>query len=77
MDPEYECITNPSIRESPNFEANKKLYANMVKKKGFFRSVWEKIKTAFVACKEKVVSWAKNPLLWVMVVGMGLGMLKA
>lgn len=76
VDPDYECITNPSIRNSPNFEANKQLYASMIKKKGFFKSIWEKIKAAFETCRAKVVSWAKNPVLWVAVIGMGLGILK-
>nr|UNY42015.1 MAG: polyprotein 2 [Picornavirales sp.] len=75
-DAEYECVSNPNVRDSPFFEANKQLFASKIKRRGFFATVWSSVKKAFNACKATIVSWLKNPLLWAMVVGLGLTMIK-
>jgi len=75
-DGEYRCISNPNVHDSPLFESNKQLFTARIKRRGFMATMWSTIKKAFMACKATVVSWLKNPILWVVVVGLGLGVLK-
>ena len=72
VDPAYVCLTNPEIRASQNFESNKSLFRARVRRQGFMLQMWNQIKSAFVACKEVVVSWIKHPFLWIGVAGIGL-----